>query len=892
MPVLKNTWHSLEIEEVLKNLNTSARGLTFDEAEKRLKKYGPNQLPKEKPLSTFKIFMDQFRGPLVIVLVAAALISLFLGEFVDFAIIGAAILLNTIIGFVQEYKANRSLERLKSMIEPMAKVRRDGREVTIPSHKVVPGDILLLEAGSRIGADARLIDVHDFQTNEAALTGESLPIEKNIETLDKGVIVAERKNMVFLATTAVRGKAEAVVTGTGLKTELGKIATLIREIPEEKTPLQQKLLHFGKLLGVAVVILCFLIFFLGIIFGQSVFDMFLTAVAIAVAAIPEGLLVAVTIILAIGMQKILKKKALTRRLVAAETLGSVSIICSDKTGTLTKGEMHVSTVQTIDGAFKPPEIGKGRNFAGSGHALGLKIAYLCNDAYFDDPSQPAKSEILGEPTEVALFRAALEAGLDVQSISQDYPRKDEIPFDAERKYMATCHRVSEERDEIYIKGAPEVVLSFSNFYFTSGQIKKITPEIRQKLKQLIDELTSKGFRVISTAYRRCGTTRKLAEKDLNESIFVGFFGLSDPIRSEAKDTIQRCINAGIKPIMVTGDHLLTAISVARDVGIGIKKDNYLVGAQLDKMNDREFKRIVEHIDIYARVEPRHKVRIVDAWQERGEVVAMTGDGVNDAPALKSADVGVALGSGTDVAKETSDLVLLDNNFKTIVDAIHQGRVIFDNIRKIIVYLLSDSFSEMILIVGSLVARLPLPITAAQILWINLITDGLPNVALTVEPSERDVMKIPPRRRDEPLLNREMKTIIFIIGILTDIGLLGLFIYMLGIGKDIEYARTIVFTALGVDSLFYVFSCRSLRHTIFSLNPFGNRFLLAAVAGGFALQLVALYVPFFRELFGLQILHTMDWLLILAIGGIEILVIEITKLLFIFAWRRKQHAHAA
>ena len=862
MPKKKDSWHSLDARGVLKNLDTSPKGLDLEEVKKRYKKFGPNELPREKAVTGLKIFFEQFKGPLIIVLIGADLISFMLGEFIDFGIILAAILLNTIIGFAQEYKANKSLSKLKKMVEPTAKVRRAGKEYEIPSHEVVPGDIILIEAGFRIPADARLLEAHDFWTNEAALTGESLPIEKSIDALDEGTILAERKDMVYLATSTVRGRAEAVVVSTGIKTELGKIAKMIREIPEEKTPLQQKLAHFGKFLGIAVLILCFLIFFLGIILGESVFEMFLTSVALAVAAIPEGLLVAATIILAIGMQRILKKKALTRRLIAAETLGSVSVICSDKTGTLTKGEMQVGTIQTYKGTFQlPPETQNGRAFAGSDHAIALKIGLLCNDARFQDLSQPSKSAIMGGPTEVALLRAAIESGLDVRNLIKNYPRKFEIPFDAERKYMATRNHFDKERDVIYIKGAPEAVLSFCTFYSEDGEIKHLTPDQRNNIKGILEKLTGQGLRVIATAYKTHGKDDPdFTQEDLHDCIFVAFMGLNDPIREEAKETIQRCKMAGIRPIMVTGDHLLTAKSVSRDVGIKIKKDNFLQGADLDKMTDREFECIVEKIDIYARVEPRHKVRIVDAWQRRGEVVAMTGDGVNDAPALKAADVGVALGSGTDVAKETSDIVLLDNNFKTIVNAVHQGRIIFDNIRKVIVYLLADSFSEMVLIVGALVARLPLPITAAQILWINLITDGLPSVALTIEPGEKDVMKVRPRKREEPLLNREMKAIIFAV--------------------------------LGLDSLFYVFSCKSLRHTIFTMNPFSNLYLVGAVVAGFGLQFVALYTPFFQRIFHLVALQPKDWLIIIAIGIINILAIEITKSFFIFYWRRKKSPRVA
>lgn len=883
-----NNWHSLSTSEVMAKLKTGKNGLSGEEAQKRLKKFGPNELPREKKTTAFKIFLEQFKGPLIVVLLIAAIISISMAEFIDFGIIMAAVLLNTVIGFTQEYKANRSLQSLKKMIEPRASVRRDGREMTIPSHLVVPGDIILIESGSRVAADGRIVESYDFSSNEAALTGESFPVKKFDKILNEGKVLAERINMVYFSTVAVRGRAVAVVTATGRHTEVGEIARLIREIPEAKTPLQQKLHHFGKLLGAAVAIMSFLVFMLGILLGESVFDMFLMGVALAVAAIPEGLLVAVTIILAIGMQKILKKKALTRKLIAAETLGSVSVICSDKTGTLTEGEMQVTVVETCAGPFEfTAQKEAGQQFAKSDHALALKIGLLCNDAHFEDPSNFATSPIVGDPTDRALFRAARESGMDISATKSDYPRKQEIPFESSNRYMATRHKFNRELDVIYIKGAPEKILSYCGSYLDEGEIKEMHKADRERIFEHFEELTGKGLRVLATAYRRYDRKDKeLTVEDLKEMTFVAFFGLQDPVRPDVRGTIEECRAAGIRPVMVTGDHMLTAVSVAKQVGIEVKKNNTLNGAEIDKMTDRELEKIIKKVDVFSRVEPHHKVRIVDAWQKTGAVVAMTGDGVNDAPALKAADVGVALGSGTDVAKENSDLVLLNNHYQTIVDAVQQGRVIFDNIRKVIVYLLSDSFSEMILIVGALLLRLPLPILPAQILWINLVTDGLPDMALTLEPGEKDVMKLPPRKRTEPLLNREMKAIIFIIGLITDLGLLGLFYYFISSGTDLVFARTVIFAALGLDSLLYVFSCRSLRHTIFTMNPFSNRWLVLAVVGGLGLQLIALYVPFFQNVFNLTTLGMSDWILVGSIGIIKLIGIEFTKTLFITYWRRK------
>jgi len=889
-----NNWHAKSAEDVLAKLNSSIDGLSEDEAKKRLKKFGPNKLPEAKKTTKLKIFIEQFKGPLIIVLLIAGLVSLALQEFVDFGIIIFAILLNTVIGYWQENKANSSLEDLRKMIEPKALVRRGGKEESIPSEGVVPGDIIIIESGSRIAADGRIIESHDFSANEAALTGESMPVSKKEETLEEDTVLAERTDMVYLSTVATRGRAIAVVTNTGIKTELGEIAKLIQQIPEEKTPLQETITHFSKILGIMVGIVCLLIFIVGIIMGESLFEMFFLAVAIAVAAIPEGLLVAVTVTLAIGMQKILKKKALTRRLIAAETLGSVSVICSDKTGTLTRGEMQVTTIRNC---FESHELEskseKTREFFEvSDHAMALKIGYLCNNAHFEDPANIDSSAIIGNPTDVALFGAARASGMDVAEMNERFARKEEIPFDSVKKYMATRNKFDNENDVIYAKGAPEKILNFCTQYAIGDVVRKISSEDRETLKKCFNEMTGSGLRVIAVAYRPIDKKYSpIEDGDLKEMIFTAFIGLKDPVRPEAHETIRRCKMAGIRPVMVTGDHQRTAEAIAREVGFEINEHNVLNGSELDRINDRELEKIIKKIDVYARVEPHHKVRIVDAWQKVGKVVAMTGDGVNDAPALKSADVGVALGSGTDVAKENSDLVLLDSNFKTIVNAVRQGRVIFDNIRKVIVYLLADSFTEMILIFGALVMGLPLPLLPAQILWINLVTDGLPHMALAAEPAEKDVMKLAPRKRKEPLLNQEMKVLIFLIGIITDIGLLALFYYLMSRGADIAYARTIIFAALGIDSLFYAFSCRSLRHTIFTRNPFSNKWLVLAVLGGLGFQLIALYVPFFQRIFQLHTLGWKEWAVVLAIGIIEILVIEITKMAYILIRRRQERKMA-
>jgi Ca2+-transporting ATPase len=731
---------------------------------------------------------------------------------------------------------------LKKLVKHKARVIRAGQEKEIDTTEVVPGDIILLEAGDKVAADSRLIEANNFQVIEAALTGESVPSTKSIEVLEKGTVLADRENMVYMGTTVARGKARAVVCTTGTNTEIGQIALLVKETIEEKTPLQKKLEHFSKLLGLIIGGLCLLILLVGLLTGKSFFEMLLIAIAVAVAAIPEGLIVAVTVILAIGMQRILKKKALVRKLIAAETLGSTTIICSDKTGTLTEGKMQVAGIDVPTKVGTPTKVG-----------------------------------------ETLVLMAAVQAGLNKEALTDEYPRLAEIPFDSEKKYMATLHEVRSKKNEIqrvqrviFIKGAPEKILDMSS----------CSPAKRKELKAQYDKLTGQGLRVLALAYKNTRSA-KLADSDLKHLTFVGLISLKDPLRPEAKETIAICRSAGIRPVIVTGDHKLTAKAIAREAGIISHDWEILEGEKLDRMSDKELKRVTSKINIYARVSPKHKLRIIDALQARGEVVAMTGDGVNDAPALKSADIGVALGSGTDVAKETADIVLMDDNFKTIVSAVEQGRVIFDNIKKVILYLLSSSFTEIILIMSSLLLGFPLPILAAQILWINIVQDGLPDLALGFEPGEPEVMKEKPRGHKTPLFDTEMKSLIFIIGLFTDILLFGLFIWLWKTSGDLIYTRTIIFVTLGVSSLLYIFACRSLRKSILHTNPFSNKYLLWAVMTSFIVLIIAVYYPPLQKLLRTIPLGISEWSYIILFGFINLLLIELTKWFFIV--KRKIHA---
>ncbi|OGY42934.1 MAG: hypothetical protein A2729_02660 [Candidatus Buchananbacteria bacterium RIFCSPHIGHO2_01_FULL_39_14] len=886
-------WHHLPINKIYEILATNANGLSVLEAENRLKKNGENKLPEEKKLSVFLTFINQFKSPLVYVLLAAALITLILKDLVDFSIIMLAVLINTWLGFYQENKANQAITFLKKLVDFKARVFRDGHEVEIKAKNLVPGDIISLTAGDKIPADARITTANNFQVVEAALTGESIPSEKNLKNLDQGTALADRENMVYSGTVVVSGKAKAVVCATGIKSELGQITKLVSETKEEKTPLQIQLTQFSHGLTYFVIFVGFFIVMIGRWQGRSIFgfglagqeSMLNTAVAVAVAAIPEGLLISVTAILAIGMKSILRRKALIRRLIAAETLGSVSIICTDKTGTLTEGKMQVAQIITYDN-FLTTE--KNIEYSNSGtlkdHELILKIGLLCNDAVITNPSEDLQNwQMIGSPTDAALMMAAVQAGLPYEKTLKQYSRLAEIPFNSEMKYMSSLHRLDDKRQVIYVKGAPEKILARSNQIRINAKKQILTSELRKSLDQKIDKITNHGLRLLAFAYKQIPNNNdlNLNQEILNDLIFVGFVAIKDPLRPEAKETFKLAKQAGIRPIIVTGDHRLTAKAVVSELGLKVSEKNILEGSEIDQLSDEKFLQKIKEIDIYARVEPHHKLRIIHAWQKQGEVVAMTGDGVNDAPALKAADIGIALGSGTDVAKETADLILLDNNFKTIISAVERGRVIFENIKKIVLYLLSDSFAEVILVTGSIMLNLPLPLLPAQIIWINLIDDGFPNLALTFEPGEREVMKDKPRKKSQKILNRQMKFLIFVIGVFTNLILLGLFYLMVKAEIfELNYIRTLIFATLGVDSLLYVFSCRSLRQSIFTKNPFSNPYLILAVFFGFTLQLIAIYHPLLKNIFHTVSLQPNDWLFVFALALIQIVGIELTKHFFI------------
>jgi len=853
-------WHSLSLDIIKEVLDTNFnRGLTKSEAFEREVEYGKNVLPREKPIPKLSIFFEQFKSPLIYILLIAGLVVLFFREYTDAIVILGSVVLNTFIGYIQENKANSALSKLKKIVKNKAKVLRENCVKMIDVEDVVPGDIIFLNTGDSVPADGRLVEVSDLHINEMALTGEWIPAEKKQIILSKDINMADRDNMVYMGTMVSQGKGIAVVTGIGENTEVGKVASLVKETRESKTPYQKRLSKFSRKISYLVVLISIIIFISGILSGGNILEMFETAVAVAVSAIPEGLPIAMTVILALGMQRILKKQGLTRKLISAETLGSTTIICTDKTATLTQGKISVSKEY-----FKNKISEK----------LIPKIAMLCNEAYVENERLKMEDwELRGEPTGKALLMYAAQKGYLRSDLEIELPILDELAFDNETKYLASLHKDG-DRKILFVVGSPEKLLEISK-----GDNKG--------WNKTLNLGASKGLRMIGFGYKYVDDSKIGKIEDLE---FAGFLGMSDPIREDAKKAIKIVKKAGLKVVMITGDHKLTAQAVGKELKMGVNDSNIMEGNEIDELNDKDFLKIIDKIKIFARVEPRHKLRIVKLLQQRGEIVAMTGDGINDAPALKKADVGIALGSGTEVAKQIADLVLLNDSFSIIALAIEEGRAILDNIRKVITYLLSDSFTEVTLIGGSLIiAKIFgldwfLPITAVQILWINLVSDGFPALALAFEPKEDDLMEYKVTKEKKPLLNKEMKIIIFAIGIITDAILLGVFLYFWKQGLDITYIRTMIFAALGFDSLFYIFSCKSLHRGILHINIFSNKLLILSVIFGLITLLVAIYIPVLNMVLGIMPLALTDWGIIIGLGIVEIILVEITKHYFIVRHR--------
>lgn len=856
-------WHALDEEEVLKQLGSNKNGLEVEEARKRLEIYGKNELKEKYKIRPLIIFFSQFNSFFIYLLLIAAIISLLVAHMLDFYAIIAIVILNVFIGFIQNYKAEKAIQNLKKSLVLKARVLRKGILYEIPATDVAPGDILVLKEGDKIVADARVIESFELQCNEAILTGESIPIDKFSKKIKAETILAERQNMVYSGTTVVRGHCKAVVIATGMSTEFGKIASLVQETKTEKAPLQVKIDDFAQKLGLAVIAICILIAALGIYFGLDKIEALITAISLAVSAVPEGLPAVVTISLALAVQRMFKVNGLVRKLPAAETLGRVSVICSDKTGTMTEENMKVIKMFYNN---KIQEIHQVRDEARKNETASmlLKINCLCNNARIENLN--GKTIYFGDPTEQALLRIAIDCGFNKEELTKKEPRVKEFAFTSSRKTMSVVRKSNSDFFS-YVKGAPEVIIERCKYEFLEGKCHRLNEKRKQELLKVYSELAEQGLRVLGFAFKKVKktATQKDAENDL---VFVGFQGMLDPPRAEVKEAIRVCKEAGISVKMITGDSLLTAKAVAKEIELTGKS---LSGNEIEKMSDEELKAKLKETTIFARISPEQKLRIVALLKEQGEIVAVTGDGINDAPALKRADIGIAMGiRGTDVARDVADIILVDDNFASIVKAVEEGRIVYDNIKKFTKFLLAVNFSEIFLILYSILLKLPLPLLPLQILWMNLITDSIPALALSME-KEENVMKRKPLK-EKSILNG---ILIFIIvaGLLAFI--IELIAFYIGLSKsDIDKTRTVVLTTSILFQLFFVFSCRSSK-PLQKIGFFSNNWLVIAVAVSLFLHLTLIYSPL-NVILKLSPLGFSDWLIILGLSVSGLVLFEVRK----------------
>ena len=918
--------HCLSTGDLENQLTTHLeKGLTPEEAQERLKKFGPNEL-QEKPRPGFlQLLLAQFNNFLVMILIVAAVVSLLLGEYVDAIAIIVIVILNAVVGVVQESKAEAALAALKKMAAPSAQVIRGGHQVTIPSRELVVGDVVVIEAGNYIPADMRLIESVNLKVEEASLTGESVPVDKNASVvLDKEIPLGDRKNSAFMSTLVTYGRGKGLVTSTGMHTQLGLIAEMLQSYEEEETPLQQKLDQLGKTLGIVCLTVCGIIFVYGILRDthpgmilkegimaylsaekRDIVHLFMTAVSLAIAAIPEGLPAVVTICLALGMQRMIRRHALIRKLPAVETLGCASVICSDKTGTLTQNQMTVVQAWAGGKRFK---IG-GEGYSPSGQftidgqvfdpvkdpnaSLLLHAGLLCNDAKLEESGEEKGGKtwrIVGDPTEGALVVAAAKAGLWRTGTEQVLKRVQEIPFDSERKRMTTIHQMQTAGGNFcfdcpatvaFVKGAPDMILDICDQIIENGKPVAITEEKKKEVLAINQDLARQALRVLGMAYRPmkgvpAECTCEIVEKNLT---FVGLMGMIDPARPEVKEAVKIAQGAGLKSVMVTGDYKDTAEAIAKEIGLLTPGGKVLTGAELDKMSEQDLAGVVDKVNVCCRVSPQHKTKIVDAFKAKGYVVAMTGDGVNDAPALKRANIGVAMGiTGTDVTKETADMVLTDDNYASIVSAIEEGRIIYSNIRKFVFFLVACNVGEILIIFLSMLAGLPIPLSPIQLLLLNLVTDGAPALALGLEKGEPDIMRRPPRPTAEPVINRDMRLSIIIIAIADTVAVLLSFTWALSrFPGNLVAAQTVAFATLVCSELLRAYTSRSETYSIFSIGIFSNRWMVLATGGSFLLLLILIYVPFLQPFVDTVPLSLLDWVEMIPFMFIAPTAAEIIKI---------------
>lgn len=911
------SWHSIETEEALSKLESSStNGLTSQEAQKRLNEFGPNELKKEKGKSPVRLFLEQFTDVLIIILLIATGLSLVVGDTIEAGIIFAIVIASASLGFFGEYRSEKAVEALKKMTAPAALVLRNGKEVKVPAAELVPGDIILLYTGDKVPADSRIIEAVNLKVDEAALTGESMPVNKVSDALPEETQLNDKKNMVFTGTIVAYGRGKAVVTSTGMNTEFGKIAKMVQTTSTEQTPLEKRMGSVGKWIGILAIGVCIIVGAIGIIEGREILQMVIWAVSLAVAAVPEALPAIVTGALAVGMYRMAKVNTIVKRLPAVETLGSTSVICSDKTGTMTKGEMTVQRIYIDDKAVKVTGIGyapegefefEGKKYIPDESLKTLfRVANLCNDSKLEKNEQE-KWSINGDPTEGALVVAAAKAGVWKEEQEKKEPRIAEIPFSSERKCMTTVHMDGNKRNA-YMKGAPEIVLEKCTQVLINGKVQKLDTEIRNRLLKVTEAMALQALRNLGFAYRELPKDIDTIDDKIEHNFtFVGIMGMIDPPREEVKDAIYMCKQAGIRVVMITGDHKLTATAVAKELNlIGENDDDKVTtGRELDKIDDTQLQNIVENVSVYARVAPEHKTRIVQAWKAKNQVVAMTGDGVNDAPALKMADIGVAMGiSGTEVTKEAADMVLADDNFASIVKAVKEGREIFDNIKKYLTYLLRCNVMEIIVMLVAVIAvpylanwlspgssatdigEATIALTAVQLLWVNLTTDGLPAIALGLDPGDPDLMERKPRDPKESIFTRDVKVYLTAAPLMMSALLLsGYFFYRPWEGAhQLTEARTQLMTAIILMELANALAARSLKYPVLKVGIFKNKFLWYAILSSLALQLIVLYTPGVQAIFGVNAPEPLDWALAILFAGIAFVVLEIGK--YVASRRRK------
>lgn len=903
-------WHSLETEKIFETLDASPRGLSEEEAERRLKKYGPNEIQEEEPVSKLHILLEQVRNPIIYIILITAVITFIFGKYADTIVIGMVVIFNTVIGFLQEYKAETSLQSLKMMISPECDVIRDCQEehtcieMRIKAKELVPGDIVLLEGGDKVPADVRIFEATNLEIDESMLTGESVSVNKTPKTLDEGLIVADRRNIGYAGTIVTSGRGKAIVIETGMSTEMGQIAELIKGSGREKTPLQIKLAGLIKIFALVALFSSGFTFVMGLLLQIDLFEMFFFAVASAVSAIPEGLPVVMTITLAVGVNRMAKRKAIIRKLNAVDTLGAATVICTDKTGTLTTNQMTVRTIFVDDKIIEVT----GAGFTPEGEFLIdqdeiemndipaieplLKTATLCNNARLRKhrlDSGQDRWEVYGDPTEGALLVLSAKKGLHKEELDENYHRIDEIPFNSKQKFMATFHQNSSEEIHVYLKGAPEVVLNLCSHIYIDGNLNELTKEKIDLIKDTTDEMATNALRNLAFASQTIERDQIERFKDALEQgekkmDFRGLVGMIDPPRPQVTEAINLCKRAGIKVIMATGDHKITAEAIGAEIGIHQKDSLTITGEELKKMSDEELDEKIDITDIFARVSPEDKFKIVSSLKRKNHVVCMTGDGVNDAPALKAADVGIAMGiSGTDVAKEASEMVLMDDDFASIVSAVEEGRVIFQNVRKVTKYLVCTNIGEIAVILISLLlfpllfGEVFLIFTPVQILWVNLVTDGILDVSLAMEGKESDVMAQKPRHPDEPIFNKEIFLNILFVGTVMMVGTLCMFIFGMNQYDNRIKAQTIAFTTMAMFQVFNSLNCRSRTKSVFELGFFTNKYLIGTIITSICLQITAVSLILFNNLLGTTPISILDWILIALVASTVFIGDETRKL---------------